>query len=92
MDLAELKLYLRVENDEDDLFIQALQQAAIEYLKNAGVDQSDSALYGLAIKLLVAHWYENRQAVIIGQVSKQLEYSLQAILAQLMYAPEAVRT
>lgn len=91
MDLAELKLYLRVENDEDDLFIQALQQAAIEYLKNAGVDQSDNALYVLAVQLLVAHWYENRQAVIIGQVSKQLEYSLQAILTQLMYAPEAVQ-
>lgn len=90
MDLAELKLYLRVENDADDTFIEMLKQAAIEYLSNAGVDQSDSALYVLAVKLLVAHWYENRQAVVVGQVSKQLEYSLQAILAQLMCTPKAV--
>ena len=62
----------------------------MEYLTNAGVIQTDDALYALAVKLLVAHWYENRQAVIIGQVSKQLEYSLQAILAQLMYSKQAV--
>ena len=90
MDLSELKLYLRVENDADDVFIATLRQAAVEYLTNAGVIQTDDALYALAVKLLVAHWYENRQAVIIGQVSKQLEYSLQAILAQLMYSKQAV--
>ena len=90
MDLSELKLYLRVEIDADDVFIETLRQAAVEYLTNAGVIQTDDALYALAVKLLVAHWYENRQAVIIGQVSKQLEYSLQAILAQLMYSKQAV--
>lgn len=90
MELAELKLYLRVDNDDDDQFIETLQQAAIEYLINAGVVQTDNALYALAVKLLVAHWYENRQAVIIGQVSKQLEYSLQAVLAQLMYSKQVI--
>lgn len=85
MDIEELKLYLRVDGDSDDAIIMTMQQAAIEYLTNAGIKESEKPLYQLAIKLLVAHWYENRQAVVIGQVSKQLEYSLQSIMMQLMF-------
>ena len=33
-----------------------------------------------AILLLVAHWYENRQAVLVGSISKELEYSVNALL------------
>lgn len=33
-----------------------------------------------AIKLLVAHWFTNREAVLIGSVSKELEFSVSALL------------
>lgn len=85
MKLEELKLYLRIDGTEDDDLLIALQDGAVDYLKNAGVAESSNALYGLAVKLLVSHWYENRISVAIGSTTKQLEYSLQAIMAQLMY-------
>lgn len=34
-----------------------------------------------AIKLLVGHWYENREAVLVGTISKQLELTVDALLA-----------
>lgn len=38
------------------------------------------AIYKHAIKLLVAHWYENPEAVLVGTVSKKLEFALDALL------------
>lgn len=34
-----------------------------------------------AIKLLVGHWYENREAVLTGTISKELEFAVDALLA-----------
>lgn len=36
-----------------------------------------------AILFLVNHWYENRGAVLVGSISKEIEQTLQAVLAQL---------
>lgn len=33
-----------------------------------------------AILLVVGHWYENREGVLIGSVSKSLEFSLESLL------------
>lgn len=33
-----------------------------------------------AVKMLVTHWYENRSLVIIGSISKELEFGLQRLL------------
>ena len=33
-----------------------------------------------ALKLLVGHWYENREGVITGTISKALEFSIDALL------------
>ncbi|HUV67477.1 MAG TPA: head-tail connector protein [Sedimentisphaerales bacterium] len=41
-----------------------------------------------AIKLLVAHWYEHREAVLTGTISKEIEFSVHALLRQ-MDMPEA---
>lgn len=35
-----------------------------------------------AILLLVGHWYENREASIVGQASAQIQFSVKAILDQ----------
>ena len=37
MDLEELKLFLRIDTEEEDTLIQGLQLSAEEYLLNAGV-------------------------------------------------------
>lgn len=35
-----------------------------------------------AILLLVTHWYENRNAVVIGSISKEMEFSLASLIRQ----------
>ena len=86
MELEELKLYLRVDGTDDDTLISGLQLAGEEYLTNAGITKDyTKELYKLAVRLLVGHWYDNRIAVNVGSISKNLEYSLSSIILQLKY-------
>lgn len=72
----DVKSYCRTDED-----ITAFVSAAESYLTNAGVSVNESdALYGLAVKMLVSHWYDNREPV--GNASK-MEYGLAGIIAQL---------
>ena len=83
MELAELKLFMRIDGEDEDVFIQGLQYAAEEYMKNAGVIKDyDKFLYALAIKMLVGHWYENRS--VVGKADK-LAFSLDSMIIQLKY-------
>jgi uncharacterized phiE125 gp8 family phage protein len=45
---------------------------------NAGSDVPDAILK--AMKLLVAHWYENREAVVIGTITAELPFAVKALL------------
>lgn len=89
--LNEIKLYLRIDGEEEDALLSSLIIAANEYIKNAtrpDVDET-SELYKTAVKLLISHWYENRGAVLIGSISKSLEFGLQSILIQLSHCGSA---
>ena len=33
-----------------------------------------------AIKILVAHWYENREAVVVGTITKEIELSVESLI------------
>lgn len=39
-----------------------------------------------AILLLVGHWYENREAVLTGTVSKEIELSFKTLIASLLWS------
>ena len=83
MNLEELKLFLRVDVIEEDPLLQGLQLAAEEYLLNAGILKNyTKELYKLAIKLLVGHWFENRE--VVGKADK-LAFSLDTMILQLKY-------
>lgn len=87
MEIQEIKDFLKIENSDEDSFITSLQSAAEEYCKNAGVPKmTDSKLYDLSIKMLVGHWYENRNIVAVGTITKVMEFSLNNILVQLRYS------
>lgn len=61
--LEAAKQYLKLDADivEDDDLIEGLIEGANEYIEQCtGKRNDDSKLYDLCIKLLVAHWYENR--------------------------------
>ena len=88
MDLDELKSFLRVTENDDDVFIESLQVTAEEYLTNAGIKKNyDKELYALAIKLLVSHWFENRM-IQSDKSQNKLSFSLDAIIMQLKYSPD----
>lgn len=81
MDLkTELRHYLNT-YEEDDQYVEGFIMASIEYLENAGVKANiESSLYKLAIKMLVAHWYDNRG--VIGD-DKEIPFGVNAIINQL---------
>lgn len=86
MDLTEVKLFLKVDHEEEDEFIQGLQLSAEEYLTNAGIKKDyNKELYKLAIKMLISHWYDNRSVELIGKNSSKISFGLGNILLQLKY-------
>lgn len=87
MNFEKAKSYSRIDTNAEDEEIQELVSAAEEYLSNAGIPPREgSALYDLAVKLLVSNWYENRCPV--GQANPKMAYSLQHIMAQLALGAE----
>ena len=86
--LEEIKNYMRIDENYDDNLINSLIEAANLYMVNAGVKNFENDLYKLAIKMLVLHWYENRDIVLIGSISKNLEFTMKNIITQLQYCYE----
>ena len=80
--IEEIKLYLRLDHDDEDDLLEGLLSSAAIYLKNAGCTVTEGELYNLAIKILVSHWYENRE--LTGKADK-IAYSLDNIITQLKY-------
>ncbi|WP_291648934.1 head-tail connector protein [Clostridium sp.] len=87
MDLEELKLFLRIDGEEEDSLIEGLKIGAEEYLTNAGINKDyNKELYKLAIKILVNHWYENRAVETTGKNVSKVAFGLDTILIQLKYS------
>lgn len=80
--LDELKTYLRIDGSEDDSVLALLLEAAVEYLKNAGVHDTniESASYKLAVMLYVALHYENRDPAV---KIERFSFALESIILQL---------
>lgn len=70
MQLEELKQYLRIDSDDEDVTLLILQLEAEEYLLGAGISKDYTKnRYKLAIMLLVADGYENRQVRLYDKIS-----------------------
>ncbi|AFC28391.1 hypothetical protein PM3016_1466 [Paenibacillus mucilaginosus 3016] len=76
LDLDELKTYLRVDGSENDGFLALLVHSAKEYLKDAGVPESSSARYKLAVMIQVALNYDR-------DGNAALEKALESLINQL---------
>lgn len=77
-----LKSHLRVDGSEDDEYLAFLMSSAMEYLLEAGVpdEKKETAKYQLAVILLVALNYENRNP---GIEIDTLNVSLQSLILHL---------
>lgn len=87
MNLAYIKLYLKIEHDDEDAFLKDLLLAAKEFVTNAvGKIDETSNLYSLALLLLIAHFYENREVFVADNNRiNEVPYSLEAMILQLRY-------
>lgn len=81
--LSACKLYMRVDDSNDDALIIWLMQAAKTYLTKAGAPApaTADASYDLAVWALTLYWYDHR-----SEVGKAPE-SAQGLITQLKLSP-----
>lgn len=86
MELTEIKLYLRIDTTAEDTLLTSLLAAAESYIKQttgktlkgtAAINTDE--LYNLCVKLMVAHWYENRAVQTQTQLNS-FDFSVQTLL------------
>lgn len=82
MTLNDVKLYLRVDGYDEDDVIQSLIDAAKAFIKTGtGVTFTDTdARHVLTLKMIVAHWYDNRG--LVGSAT-ELPFTVTAQLLQI---------
>lgn len=82
--LEDVKKYLRVDLDEreDDHLILSLIAAAKSYIEGqtGKTYNPQSELWNTLIKMLTAHWYENRGNEITGTISNKISHAVDAIV------------
>ncbi|PHA00938.1 hypothetical protein COE51_06405 [Bacillus pseudomycoides] len=84
-ELDQVKLYLRIDGDEDDTLLVSFINAAHLYLKNAGVIGTGNDLYSLAINIYVSLQYDDMPKAQTDKLWKSLE----SIIVQLKYEVES---
>lgn len=80
--LNDVKLYLRVDDYTEDEVIQGMIDAAKQYIQmGTGVAFDETnARHLLTLKMIVAHWYDNRG--LVGNTT-ELPFTITAQLLQI---------
>ena len=63
------------------VMLQPAYGIEVEFIAGYGVAAAVPERVKQAMKLLVGHWYENREAVLIGTISKEIEFAVKALLS-----------
>ena len=91
MELEEIKNYLRIDDDmtDDDNLLLQLQATAKQYVANTTgkIYVEGNAIYDMVVLQLIAHWYDNRTAIITkpGALS-EIPYTITSLLTHLAYS------
>lgn len=92
LDLANVKLHLRVDGDDEDTLISGYIEAAKAHVeqhcdrKLVDGDPAEPEEMGLtrdveqAVLLLVGHWYANREAVVVGTIATTMPLAVERLL------------
>lgn len=83
MDLEAIKKFLKVDFDDDDLYIMLLIDVAKEYIVDS-VGQYDETIarHKLLLLNIISTLYENRQYVV-DKSNEKVAYALRSIILQL---------
>ena len=87
MTLDDVKLYLRIDTDEEDTEVQQLINASIGYIEaTTGKKYDDSyPLMGQLSLLLISHWYTNRNLANKSAVIGEYPHSITDMLISIKY-------
>ena len=87
MTLEDVKLYLRIDTDEEDSELQQLINASIGYIEaTTGKKYDDSyPLMGQLSLLLISHWYTNRNLANKSAVIGEYPHSITDMLISIKY-------
>ncbi|UBM27185.1 head-tail connector protein [Pseudomonas sp. p1(2021b)] len=92
LDLANVKMHLRVDGDEEDALIGGYIEAAKAHVeqhcdrKLVETEPIEPDEMGLtrdveqAVLLLVGHWYANREAVAVGTIATAMPLAVERLL------------
>ncbi len=93
--LDKLKLQARIDTDEEDELLKGYVEAALAHVEQHcdrtlvvpehGVELAPEQMaltpdVWQAVVLLVAHWYANREAVVIGTISSSVPLGFERLL------------
>jgi uncharacterized phiE125 gp8 family phage protein len=60
-----------------------LAPISIQYVAGVATAAALKSVAKHAVLLLVSHWYENREAVLVGTISKEVEMGVRALVSQM---------
>jgi len=84
VDLAAAKAHCRVDGSDDDGVLTSFIAAASEHLAAIGVDTTTApvpAPVEQAMLLLIGHWFENREAVNVGNIITSFPLGVDRLVA-----------
>lgn len=87
VEISEVKDYLKVDIQDDDLLIGSLINLSEEVIKNITGKEFDSTneIAKNVAKMLIAMWYENRGNVNPSNNPNELPFGVHMLLMQLSY-------
>lgn len=60
--------------------LRTMNPIQIVYVAGYGASSAVPARFKQAILLLVGHWYENREAIVLGTISKEIELAVNSLI------------
>lgn len=90
MELGEIKMYLKIDGNEEDTLLSMFKEVAEEYLLNAGIETDyNSKAYKLLVLMLISHWYTNRSlSSESGKGQLEIPFGARSLIQQLQYTPQ----
>ena len=85
MRLEDVKIYLRIDGDEEDALLRTMMQVGEEYIRSAvGEYDDDDPTAQILLAAIVQNMYDNRELMQSDQqMKKRIEYTFQSIILQL---------
>lgn len=84
MTLDDVKAYLRIDEDADDMVLEVMMQAAKQYIKDAvGFYEEENPKIKMLYWLVIQDFYENRVLVVKEADKQRLSYAVSSIVMQL---------